>query len=157
MKKILSIIICLFLAFMIPHTVYAANQPVTLSAGSVSGTTVTVSGTTSAKAVMVQVRDANDAIIGMNALGVSGGAFSGSFTVAGLTAGATYTVYAADYEGGAWSTMQVTVPATTTTTVVNGQTVAASPKTGAPGMPVWLVLLGLSFGGVALLKIRRVL
>lgn len=114
-KKIslLLTIICL-LAFSV--TAYAKNETVTISSAEATKTTVTVSGTTKALAVMVQVRDTEDNILKMESFGTVSGEFSGKIEDLTLKEGTEYTVYVADYEGGDWTTATVNVPESTTET-----------------------------------------
>lgn len=104
----LSIFLCLAMFLGNGMVSYAAGQTVTITSVSASTTTVTVAGETLAAAVMVQIRDASDAIVAMQSFGTLDDKFSGSITGLSLTAGATYTVYVADYEGGTWAIQTVT-------------------------------------------------
>ena len=107
LKIVLSILLCLAMLWGNGMVSYAYNETVTITSASASTTTVTVAGDTPAAAVMVQIRDASDAIVAMQSFGTLDDKFSGSITGLSLTAGASYTVYVADYEGGAWSTTDV--------------------------------------------------
>ena len=107
LKIVLSILLCLAMLWGNGMVSYAYNETVTITSASASTTTVTVAGDTLAAAVMVQIRDASDAIVAMQSFGTLDDKFSGSITGLSLAAGASYTVYVADYEGGAWSTIDV--------------------------------------------------
>lgn len=98
----------IFVLTAFPIESFAKNNDVTITSASATGTTVTVAGTTAAKAVIVQIRDANNNVKGMGSLGVNGGSFSGTISNFRLAAG-DYTVYVADYEGGSWATEAVNV------------------------------------------------
>ena len=98
----------IFVLTAFPIESFAKNNDVTITSASATGTSVTVAGTTTAKAVIVQIRDANNNVKGMGSLGVSGGSFSGTISNFRLAAG-DYTVYVADYEGGTWATSDVNV------------------------------------------------
>ncbi|MGN0326667.1 MAG: LPXTG cell wall anchor domain-containing protein [Lachnospiraceae bacterium] len=105
----LSAFLCLAMLWGNGMVSYAAGETVTITSVSGTTTTVTVAGTTDASAVMVQIRDASGTtILAMQSFGTLSDNFSGSITGLSLTAGATYTVYVADYEGGPWATSTVT-------------------------------------------------
>ncbi|MBO7363677.1 MAG: hypothetical protein J6U41_09790 [Lachnospiraceae bacterium] len=108
MKKIFGIILSLALIISVSFPVCAYNEAVTITSASGNTSTVSVSGTTNALAVAVQVRSGGT-IVAMNSTGVSGNNFSISLTGLSLTAGDTVTVYVADYEGGTWSTQDIVV------------------------------------------------
>ncbi len=93
-------VIYLFCALFLVLHVQAKDKAVTISSAEVTTTEVTVAGTTDASAVIVQVRDADENILGMQSLAVVSGSFSGKVEDLTLTAGTTYKVYVADYEGG---------------------------------------------------------
>ena len=107
LKTVLSVLLCMAMLWRNGMVSYAYNETVTITSASASTTTVTVAGDTLAAAVMVQIRDASDVIVAMQSFGTLDDKFSGSITGLSLTAGASYTVYVADYEGGAWSTIDV--------------------------------------------------
>ena len=98
-------VLCLFL---MPADVFANNQDVTITDASATGTSMTVSGTTDASAVAVQIRDSAGKIWAMGTLGVLNNQFSGTISNLRLSSG-DYTIYVADYEGGTWTTAPVTV------------------------------------------------
>lgn len=113
MKKLLTLILALALAFTVAIPSLAVDYEVTsLTAG---GTTsnVTFSGTTEdgVLAVMVEILDSEDNTIIMRSFPVEANTFSDSITGLSLTAGATYTLRAADYGGGLWTETEFTVPA----------------------------------------------
>ena len=108
MKKYFGLIIALlFVAICLPVTVEAKNKDVTVSETKVEATKATVSGKTEALAVMVQVRDANNNILGLETFATTGGAFTGEVTGLSLAADTDYKVFVADYEGGKWTTATV--------------------------------------------------
>lgn len=93
-----------------PLTSFAAGEPVTIGSTSADTSGVTVSGTTDATSVMVQIRDENGTdIIDMYSMPVLDGKFSGTVS-SSLAAGQKVKVYVADYEGGAFSISDATVP-----------------------------------------------
>lgn len=129
MKRILGIILSLALIIFISFPVCAYNKVVTISSASGNTSTVSVSGTTDALAVAVQVRSGGT-IVAMNTTGVSGNNFSIGITGLSLTAGDTVTVYVADYEGGPWSTQDIVV--------ASGGTVSGGSSSSGlsiPGLP----------------------
>ncbi len=108
MKKYFGLLIALlFVAICLPVTVEAKNKDVTVSETKVEATKATVSGKTEALAVMVQVRDANNNILGLETFATNGGAFTGEVTGLSLAADTDYKVFVADYEGGKWTTATV--------------------------------------------------
>ncbi len=93
-----------------PLTSFAAGEPVTIGSTSADTSGVTVSGTTDATSVMVQIRDENGSdIIDMYSMPVLDGKFSGTVS-SSLTAGQKVKVYVADYEGGTFAISEATVP-----------------------------------------------
>ena len=93
-----------------PLTSFAAGEPVTIGSTSADTSGVTVSGTTDATSVMVQIRDESGTdIIDMYSMAVLGGKFSGTVS-SSLAAGQKVKVYVADYEGGAFAISEATVP-----------------------------------------------
>ena len=93
-----------------PLTGFAAGKDVTISSTSADTSGVTVSGTTEATSVMVQIRDENGTdIIDMYSMAVLGGKFSGTVS-SSLAAGQKVKVYVADYEGGTFAISEATVP-----------------------------------------------
>lgn len=127
---VLSILLCLAMFLGNGMVSYAAGETVTITSVSGTTTTVTVAGETQAAAVMVQIRDASDAIVAMQSFGTLDDNFSGSIMGLSLTAGATYTVYVADYEGGPWATQTVT-PVQAAPGGESGSSVAVSPSPSA--------------------------
>ena len=131
----LSAFLCLAMLWGNGMVSYAAGETVTITSVSGTTTTVTVAGETQAAAVMVQIRDASDAIVAMQSFGTLDENFSGSITGLSLTAGATYTVYVADYEGGPWATQTVTpvqaAPGGESGSSESGSSVAVSPSPSA--------------------------
>ena len=124
MKKI-NIISCLLtvltLSILIfPIKAQAINKPVTISNSSIDASSVSVSGQSDALAVIVQVRDENNNILGMVSLGTQSSSFSGSITGLSLAEGKNYTIYAADYEGGDWTTANVIIPVKDTSNSSSG-------------------------------------
>ena len=93
-----------------PLTSFAAGEPVTIGSTSADTSGVTVSGTTDATSVMVQIRDENGTdIIDMYSMPVLDGKFSGTVS-SSLAAGQKVKVYVADYEGGTFAISEATVP-----------------------------------------------
>ena len=107
---ILTGLIALGIWMLIPLTGFAAGESVTVDSTSAAASGVTVSGSTSATSVMVQVRDETGTdIIDMYSMPVLDGKFSGTVS-SSLAAGQKVKVYVADYEGGAFSISDATVP-----------------------------------------------
>lgn len=110
MKKAVSLLIACFLCLlMCPLLVSAKDKAVTVTDKEATNSTVTVSGTTEALAVIVQVRDLSDSILDMKSFAVLDGKFSGSIDGLSLKNDTEYKVYVADYEGGDWTTVSVIV------------------------------------------------
>ncbi|MCR5116985.1 MAG: hypothetical protein K6A97_05710 [Lachnospiraceae bacterium] len=93
----------------------------TVSDASATGSTLslTVEGKTDANvkaAVAVQVLDESENVLMMQSITVKGGSFSGIIDLTGLelTAGKTYKVQIADYDGGDWKTTEFTPTASAT-------------------------------------------
>ncbi|NLT15586.1 MAG: hypothetical protein GXY05_14740 [Clostridiales bacterium] len=113
MKKTVTIILIIVVVLTLCVPALAVDNGVaTLDA---VGTTasVTVSGTSAngVLAVMTEVLDTDGTTsLAMKSFAVSGGSFSGVITGVTLSAGATYTVRAADYNGGTWTATTFTVP-----------------------------------------------
>ena len=104
-----TLIIFVIIGILIkPKTVSALNEDVAITSSSATGSSMTVSGTTNAKAVAVQIRNSAGTICGMGTLGVKDGAFSGTISNLRLPNG-DYKIYVADYQGGTWAIDEVTV------------------------------------------------
>ena len=104
-----TLIIFVIIGILIkPKTVSALNEDVAITSSSATGSSMTVSGTTDAKAVAVQIRNSSGTICGMGTLGVKDGAFSGTISNLRLPNG-DYKIYVADYQGGTWAIDEVTV------------------------------------------------
>lgn len=118
MKKRISFIFMALLIFAFSMNAYAKNKTVNPDFSvSLTTTTCTVSGTTGtpgdtdsyALAVAIQIREAGtNNVVAMNTAGTSAGAFNTTLTGLSLTAGASYDIYVADYEGGAWEKVTAT-------------------------------------------------
>ncbi|MBP5197848.1 MAG: LysM peptidoglycan-binding domain-containing protein [Lachnospiraceae bacterium] len=109
MKRLIITIALALMIIGIPMISEAKDREVTVTDATVTSTGATVSGTTDAPAVMVQIRNANDEIVAMSSFAVVNNTFNGTVSQS-LTAGATYNIYVADYEGGPFSTAEGTVP-----------------------------------------------
>ena len=141
--------------FLFPIKAFALNKTVTVSTATATTSGVSVTGTTEALAVIIQVRDASDNILGMESEGTVSGAFSTSITGLSLAEGATYTVFVADYEGGTWTKVNtgVDIPAQS-----DSDLPARAPKTGDSPLPLIMALLlmvpgaGLCFTAVKKMK-----
>ncbi len=112
MKKkliVLMLIICLTFQPVI-HT--EATEPVvTITSASMTTNSASVSGTTSALAVMVRITDESGTIVVMQSFAVSeSGTYSAVIRGVSFATG-TYTVAVADYAGGEWATAEATVSA----------------------------------------------
>ena len=111
---------------MLPLKGLALDQSVTIGSASAATSGVTVSGTTTANSVMVQVRAENGTdIIDMYSMPVLDGKFSGTVSTT-LSAGQTVKVYVADYEGGAFAITSATVPGTPDPSSSNPTTVESN-------------------------------
>lgn len=140
MKKcILTAAIAIMSLFLLTVPVLAKDNAVKISSAAASAKAVQVEGTTTAKAVVVQVRNDADEILVMRSMGTLDGKFSGSIEDhLALEEGKTYYVYVADFEGGDWTVADVNVPVITDTT---------SPKTGESS--VWAVCIVGMIGMIA--------
>lgn len=109
MKKIIMPLLMITCLLLLPINVYAINKAVTIAASSATTSSVTVSGTTEAIAVVVQVRDTDDiTILAMESFPVINGEFSATIDSGlNLSSSNTYKVYVADFEGGDWATTEV--------------------------------------------------
>lgn len=111
-KYVLSFVLmmCLLLVPTVPTMVYALDETVTISSALATADSVTVSGTTAATAVMVQVRDADNNVLAMESFPVVAGSFTGTIDSGiAIACETTYKVYVADYEGGDWATKDFSV------------------------------------------------
>jgi LysM repeat protein len=106
-------VVYLFCALFLVLHVQAANKTVTVNSSSATTSAVSVTGTTEASAVIVQVRNANEEILGMESFAVIGGSFTGEVTDLTLTDGTTYKIYVADYEGGDFIVVEAVATAPT--------------------------------------------
>ncbi len=100
MKKILGIISVFVLALFWGMTAFAADE---LTVNTTSNTTLTYSGTIGNNdvfAVLVQVVDKDGNVAVVDSTTVTNNSFSG--TITGLTAGGSYTLRVANYDGGSW-------------------------------------------------------
>jgi LysM repeat protein len=107
----LALLVLLGMLLFHPIHAHAANEDVTIASTSASTSSVSVSGETDALAVMCQVRDSNNQIVAMTSMPVNNGSFSGSVATPALTAGGTYKIYVADYEGGNFASEDLDVVA----------------------------------------------
>ena len=138
-----------------PIKAFALNKTVTVSTATATTNSVSVTGSTEALAVIIQVRDSSDNILGMVSAGTVSGEFSTSVTGLSLAEGATYTVFVADYEGGPWTKVNtgVDIPAQS-----DSDLPARAPKTGDSPLPLIMALLlmvpgaGLCFTAVKKMK-----
>ena len=78
MKRLILTFVFALVILAIPMKSEAHNEEVTLSSASVTSSGATVSGSTDAPAVMVQIRDANNNIVAMSSFAVVNNAFSGT-------------------------------------------------------------------------------
>lgn len=115
MKKLMSIFTLILTCIVLCNPVYAANGTVSTFSANVNSdkSSITIEGTTSGvnAAVVVQVLD-NNIIIAMESFVVKSNKFIDTLTGLSLTEGKIYTVRVADYDGGAWKTVDVKVPVT---------------------------------------------
>lgn len=109
-KTILAILLTLCLIIPTAIPVSAKNQTVTISSCTITTSSAVVFGATDASAVMVRIKDASNNVVTLQSFAVdSNGIFSASLENVSFTAGATYTISVADYEGGTWATTTATV------------------------------------------------
>ena len=120
MKKLLKLIFPMMLFFALSIPAYAAGTVSTVTAET-TRTKIEVSGTTSGvtAAVVIQVLDNADQIVAMDSFVVLNDAFSGEMSGLTLTEGNTYSVRAADYDGGVWTTISSTVPISVASVALN--------------------------------------
>ena len=114
MKKIISTItLTIVFMLMVSFTAFSGQvEKITSFNANATRNSVNVSGTVgsaSTIAVTVQVLD-GDSILAMESFVVSDNSFSGVINDMVLLAGHSYTVRAADYDGGNWFTTTATVP-----------------------------------------------
>ncbi|MCR5829823.1 MAG: leucine-rich repeat protein [Lachnospiraceae bacterium] len=132
-KTLLTILlaICLILQTAIPAS--AKDKSVSISACTLTTTSAVVTGTTEASAIMVRIKDADNNIIALQSFAVSSDkSFSASLEGISLTAGATYTVSVADYEGGSWATETITLSGTSTPDDNTGSTTTDNTVSTTP-------------------------
>ena len=113
MKKILTIFLAVIMGFSLCVPAMAIDDGAATLVATGTTTSVSVSGTAAdgVLAIMAELLDTDGTTsIAMQSFAVDDGAFSGDITGVTLTAGATYTVRAADYNGGSWTTRSFTVP-----------------------------------------------
>lgn len=120
MKKIYSLILMCVCIISICGVAYAKDKEVTELEASATQSSVSVSGTTDAIAVIVQVRDSEGNILAMKSFGTVDGEFSGSITGLRLSSGTEYTICVADYDGGSWKKETVTCTAGSQGGIGNG-------------------------------------
>ena len=115
MKKIASFFVAILWFSLIALSVSAG----TVNELDVSATTtsLTVSGSAADinAAVVVQILDQNNNVLGMESFPVLDDAFSGTVSGITLVAGDSYTVRVADFDGGSWKKTVVTAVAPTPT------------------------------------------
>ena len=127
MKKIITFLFPIIFFLMMRTSVCAAGTISTLDV-EVTTNSVTVSGTVASvnAAVAVQVLDSGDNIVAMDSFTVLNDNFAGTINGLALTAGGTYTVRVADYDGGTWKTTSTTVEVST----ISVTSVALNQTTG---------------------------
>lgn len=143
MKKILSAVLVITMLFALSVPAFAANGSVNITSASVTKDTLTVEGTVTngsndsndsnvTVAVVVQILSDNK-ILAMESLRADAGTFSGKIDISSLslTAGSSYTVRIADYDGGAWVSKTVTIPADSTPPTT--PTTPSTPDSGVGG------------------------
>ncbi len=108
MKKILGIISVFVLTLFWGITVLAADE---LTVNTTSNTSITYNGRMDGEnvfAVLVQVLDENNNVVIVDSATVTEHSFSGTFS--DLTAGKSYTLRAANYDGGSWIEKEFVMP-----------------------------------------------
>ena len=112
MKQIISGFLALALAVCLSAAAFAASNTPSALTASVTASGVAVSGAfedgSGVVAAAVELLG-SAGIVAFKTLAVTDNAFSDTLPVS-LAAGATYTLRAADYKGGAWKTVTFTVP-----------------------------------------------
>ncbi len=132
-KTILAILLTLCLIIPAAVPVSAKNNLVTDISCTLTTSSAVVSGHTSAKAVMVRIKDASNEVITLQSFAVdSNGDFSASLENVSFTAGATYTISVADYEGGSWATTTATVGSSYTPSDDSGSSYTPAETTPEP-------------------------
>lgn len=127
-KKYVFGLITLFMILCMAKPVFAMDKAVNIAEATGTTTQITISGTTEALAVIIQLRSSDGTnILKMETVGVVEGSFSKSFTELNLADGTDYKIYVADYEGGAWAKTNVNIPHSLT------KTDAVSPTENATG------------------------
>ncbi len=114
-KTILAVLLTIVLSLFLPTAIMARakDNEITISSCTLTTSSVKITGTTGAKAVMVRVKDESNNIIILQSFAVQfndkekEGTFS--VNIEETLAEGTYTVSVADYEGGPWETTSVTV------------------------------------------------
>ena len=113
---------------------------------------------------MVQVRDANNNILGLETFATTGGAFTGEVTGLSLAADTDYKVFVADYEGGNWATQTVKYASSSSTPSGSGSPAPAAnnidamiPKTGIQlSLFIASALAALAVMGVVVIRRRSI-
>ena len=116
-KKYVFALITLFMILCMAKPVFAMDKAVNIAEATGTTTQITISGTTEALAVIIQLRSSDGTnILKMETVGVVEGSFSKSFTELNLSDGTDYKIYVADYEGGTWAKTNVNIPHSLTKT-----------------------------------------
>lgn len=109
-KRVIALLVVMVCLLSMPVKVLAYNEEVKITKVEAAASKVTVEGTTDALAVMVQVRDKDGNILIMESTGTVDGKYAISLEQnLSLECEEEYTIYVADYEGGAWATESVTI------------------------------------------------
>lgn len=113
MKKFIStaLALLLLLSLCTPALAVAADDVSTLTVNAATASAISFTGTAGSNvlAVAVEIVDGGGSVA-LKSFAVESAAFSGSFTGLSLTAGVTYTLRAANYNGGSWTTTTFTLP-----------------------------------------------
>lgn len=133
MKKIGLFLLPFALLLMLMVPAYAAEGSITSLEASATTSAIKVSGTTDSDiaAVMVEVLKEEEPVCFYSFEVTKDRSFSGTISGLSLTAGTTYTVKAADYDGGSWKTVSVTVKETS-----SGTGSGSSANSGSTGSSV---------------------
>ncbi len=106
-KKIMAFLPLLLVLLVMATPVYAKDKTVVIDSVICYASSVSVSGSTDAVAVTIQIRNSDGTIVAMDTVGTQDGKFVKS--VAGqFSVGGAYQVYVADYEGGSWAKQEAT-------------------------------------------------
>ena len=135
-KTILAVLLTIVLSLFLPTAIMAGakDNEITISSCTLTTSSIDITGTTGAKAVMVRVKDESNNIIILQSFAVQNedDKEEGTFTVSikETFAEGTYNVSVADYEGGPWKTQSVTVNSSTSGESTSGESTSGESTSG---------------------------